>query len=81
MPNTGKMSKDRGKIPTQSKLTDFGVQSMEQKVSQEASMEESGGGLTDAKEEILTAINNLKSEFSTRFDGILTAIEETEISV
>lgn len=27
MPNTGKTGKDRGKIPTQSKLTDFGVQS------------------------------------------------------
>lgn len=27
--------------------------------------------------EILTAINGLKSEFSTRLDGILTAIEET----
>lgn len=44
-------------------------------------MEESRGELTEAKEEILTAINNLKSEFSIRFDGILTAIEETEISV
>ena len=68
MPNVGKT---RGKTQTQSKLANFGAQSMEQRVSKEATtnMEatstQSGGELTGAKEEILTAINSLKSEFST----------------
>lgn len=82
-------AKKKGKTQSQSKLTDFGAQSMEQRVSKEANAnaananantgapEQSGGELTGAKEEILTAINGLKSEFSTRLDGILTAIEET----
>lgn len=82
-------AKKKGKTQTQPKLTDFGAQSMEQRVSKEANAnaananantgapEQSGGELTGAKEEILTAINGLKSEFSTRLDGILTAIEET----
>lgn len=34
--------------------------------------------LAGAKEEILTAINGLKSDFSARLDGILLAIEETK---
>ncbi len=56
------------------------MQSTELKVSQEASIdasEQSGGELTEANEETLKANSNLKSKFSTRFDGILTVIEET----
>lgn len=49
MPNTFKTSKDRGKLPAQTKLTDFGAQNSETKVSKEANMEateQSGGELT-----------------------------------
>ncbi|KAI9535875.1 hypothetical protein NQZ68_039536 [Dissostichus eleginoides] len=45
---------------------------MEHRASQEANTE-----LTGAKEEILTAISSLKSEFSNRLEEILTAVEET----
>lgn len=83
MPNPGKASRDKGKTPTQAKLTCFGAQSMEHKTSKDANLnteakEHCGSELTGAKEEILTAINNLKSEFSARLDGILTAVEETK---
>ncbi len=40
--------------------------------------EQSGGELTEAKEEILTVINNLKPEFSTRFDRTTAAIKESQ---
>lgn len=54
---------------------------MEHKASKDANlgteaMEHCGSEFSGAKEEILMAINNLKSEFSTRLDGILTAVEE-----
>lgn len=83
MPNTGKTSRDRAKTPTQAKLTNFGTQSMERKTSKDANRdiattEHCESELCGAKEEILLAIRRLKSEFSTRLDGILTAVEETK---
>ena len=54
---------------------------MENQATKEANIsteipEESGSGLTRAKAEILVAIHSLKSEFSTRLDGFLHAVEE-----
>lgn len=40
MPNTGKTSRDRGKIRTQLRLSDFEKQSMEHKASKEANINE-----------------------------------------
>ncbi len=79
MPKSGKKE---GNTPTQSKLTNFGARSTRQLASKEANNMEatpvrSGDELTGAKKEILTAISGLKSEFSSRFNGILSAIEET----
>lgn len=81
MSNLGKTSRNRGKTQTQVKLTDFRTQSMENQASKEANVstetpEESDSELTGAKAEILAAIHSLKSEFSTRLDGILHAVEE-----
>lgn len=83
MPNLGKTSRVREKTQTQAKLTDVGAQSVEHEASKEANVstetpEQYANELTGAKEEILVAINSLKSEFSTRLDGILTAFEETK---
>ena len=52
---------------------------MENQASKEANVsteipEESDSELTGAKAEILAAIHSLKSEFSTRLDGILHAV-------
>lgn len=67
----------------QVKLTGFGMQSMEHKASKDANLdigsaEDCESELCGAKEEILMTINNLRSEFLTRLDGILTAVEETK---
>jgi len=83
MPNTGKTGRDRGKTLTQAKLTGFGMQSMENRASKDANLdiaaaEQSVRELCGIKEEILMAIINLRSDFSIRLDGILTAIEETK---
>ena len=85
MPNTGKTSRDRGKTTTQAKLTGFGTQNMERSASKEANpdtaaapAQQCGSELGGAKEEILMAIDSLRSDFSTRLDGILTAVEETK---
>lgn len=91
MPRPGKPNDESGKVQTQAKLTGFGTQNTKQKVSMttsagaedsaSASLETTGqtnSELTGAKEEILTAISSLKSEFSVRLDGILSAVEETK---
>lgn len=59
------------------------MQSMERSASKGANSniataEQCGSGLFGAKEEILMAINSLRSDFWTRLDGILTAVEETK---
>lgn len=83
MPNPGKTSRDKGKTQIQAKLTSFGTQSMEHRASKHANTNikataHCGIVLSGVKEEILMAISNLKSKFSTRLDGILNAFEETK---
>lgn len=58
---------------------------MERSASKEANSdaaaapaEQCGSGLGGAKQEILMAINSLRSDFLTRLDGILNAVEETK---
>lgn len=89
MPKQVKPNEESGKAQKQAKLTGFGAHSTKHKVSREVSASPKASGdvdalgqssseLTGAKEEILMAIDSLKSEFSTRLDGILAAVEETK---
>lgn len=99
-----KTNKDKLKMSSQSKLTDFGKSDTEQHATKEANANSkdavvatSGANTTanteaaatprdkdqlfTAKDEILSEIRHLKTEFVGRLDGVLKAIEETRKEV
>ncbi|MED6256530.1 hypothetical protein ATANTOWER_028205 [Ataeniobius toweri] len=87
VPPANKQNKNKIKTLAQAELSNFGMQNVERQANEEANANtgansnaefpgQSKAELTGAKDEILTAIKNLKSDFSTQLDGILHAIEE-----
>lgn len=85
----GKRNKDKIKTPAITKLSNFGKMNVDREANKEANAntranvsmeasEQSSNELTGVKGEILTAIKTLKADFSTRLDGFLSAVEETE---
>lgn len=80
MSKAGKLSEDKSKASKQPKLTVYQVRGEAQKANDD--MAEKGGNgvgeLGDVKTDaILATIDSIKTEFSTRFDGIMEAINAT----
>ncbi|KAL1252296.1 hypothetical protein QQF64_020092, partial [Cirrhinus molitorella] len=79
MLRSAKSNKENNKSTKQPKLTDFRVCGEAQKGNEEVAEEEANyreetleGVKANA---ILAAINSMKTEFSSRFDGIMSAID------
>lgn len=75
----GKLSKEKSKASKQPKLTDYRVRGETQKANEDMAEEVASGEgeLGGVKEDaILAAISSMKTEFSSRFDGIMAAIED-----
>lgn len=78
MSKSGKLSKESSKSTKQPKLTDYRVCGETQKGNEDVAEDESSreGTLEGVKADaILAAINSIKTEFSSRFNGIMAAIE------
>lgn len=78
MSKSGKFNKDGSKSTKQPKLTDYRVCGDTQKNNEDVMADKACGEGTPevAKADaILTAINSMKTEFSSRLDGIMAAIE------
>ncbi len=78
MSKSGKLSKESSKSTKQPKLTDYRVCGETQEGNEDMAEDDSSweGTLEGVKvDAILAAINSIKTEFSSRFDGIMAAIE------
>ncbi|RXN15565.1 LINE-1 type transposase domain-containing 1 [Labeo rohita] len=78
MSRSGKLSKEKSKSTKQLKLTDYCVCGETQNGNEDVAEDETSreGTLEGVKADaILAAINSMKTEFSSRFDGIMVAIE------
>lgn len=74
MSKSGKVSKENSKVTKQPKLTDYRVCGETQKGNEDVAEDGTSGEGVKA-DEILATINSMKTEFSSRFDGIMVAIE------
>lgn len=74
----GKLDGEKGKSSKQPKLTDFHARGETEKTP-EVMAEEGASGRVRMTDEgtsaVLAAINSMRTEFSSKFDGIITAIE------
>ncbi len=74
----GKLGGEKGKPSKQLKLRDFHIRGETQK-NTEGMAEEGASGGGEAEDvrtnTVLAAINSMRMEFSSRFDGVMTAIE------
>ncbi len=73
MSKSGKLSKESSKSTKQPKLTDYRVCGETQKGNEDVAEDESGreGTLEGVNADAIpAAINSIKTEFSSRFDGI-----------
>lgn len=71
-------SRGKGRLSKQPKLLDYRIHSATQKANEEMAEDEASGGeaLGGVKADaVLVAISSMKTEFSSRFDGVMAAIE------
>lgn len=80
---TGKLGGEKGKLTKQPKLTDFHVRGETQKTTEVMEDEGASGGEAEdgGTNAVLAAINSMKAEFSSRFDGVMTALENVRKEV